>query len=158
MQDPLSSIPHQTYQAHRVNRLTSHTSVLPKPSVTDTFYGTAAAGMISAEPQLRDLKKESTAFVPTSLKRKKPAAGMSSSKVNAAPSLGGESDLSEPPPASRPDLVSSLKDKFGPVPSVSTAPPNGKGLLKGMQPNVGKKDDYQKFVEEMGDILGAAKP
>jgi len=27
-----------------------------------------------------------------------------------------------------------------------------------MQPNAGKKDDYQKFVEEMGDILGTPKP
>ena len=161
MQDPLSSIPHQTYQAHRVNRLTPHPSLPPKPSsVSETFpsaLGTTAA-TVSAEPQLRDLKKEATAFVPTSLKRKKPAVGMSSSKVNAAPSLGGESESSEPLPALRPDLVSSLMDKFGPVPPVSATPPNGKGLAKGMQPGAEKKDDYLKFVEEMGDILGTSKP
>ncbi|KAG1749758.1 WW domain binding protein 11-domain-containing protein [Suillus paluster] len=160
MQDPLSSIPHQTYQAHRVNRLTPHPSLPLKPSSVPgaSPVGIASnnttAATVSAEPQLRDLKKEATAFVPTSLKRRKPAAGMVSSKVNAAPSLGGGSESSEPAPASRPDLVSSLMDKFGPVPVIPTAPPNDKGSARGMQSNTGKKDDYQKFVAEMGDILG----
>lgn len=164
MQDPLSSVPHQTYQAHRVNRLTPHPSLPQKPlsvpgtsPVGITISNTTAA-TVSAEPQLRDFKKEATAFVPTSLKRKRPAAGMTSSKVNAAPSLDGRSESSEPAPASRPDLVSSLMDKFGPVPVVAAAPPNDKGFSKGMQPNAGKKDDYQKFVDEMGDILGTSKP
>ncbi|OJA12341.1 hypothetical protein AZE42_02781 [Rhizopogon vesiculosus] len=162
VQDPLSSIPHQTYQAHRINRLTPHPSLPPKPSsVSEAFSAGIAVSTttatVSAEPQLRDLKKEATAFVPTSLKRKKPVVGISSSKVNAAPSLGGETDSSEPPPASRPDLVSSLKDRFGPVPAVSVASPNSRGPAKGMQPSAEKKDDYQKFVEEMGDILGTAR-
>jgi WW domain-binding protein 11 len=51
-----------------------------------------------------------------------------------------------------------LKDRFGPVPVVSAVPPNGKGPAKGMQSSAEKKDDYQKFVEEMDDILGTAKP
>ncbi|KAG0702750.1 WW domain binding protein 11-domain-containing protein [Suillus ampliporus] len=157
MQDPLSSIPHQTYQAHRVTRLTPHPSLPPKPSSVPggspvgIAGNNATAATVSAGPQLRDFKKEATAFVPTSLKRKKPAAGMASSKVNAAPSLGGGSESSEPAPASRPDLVSSLMDKFA-------ATPNDKGSARGIQPNAGKKDDYQKFVEEMGDILGTSKP
>jgi hypothetical protein len=139
-----------------------HPSLPLKPSSVSAafsagFSGSTTAATVSAEPQLRDLKKEATAFVPTSLKRKKPAVGMSSSNVNAAPSLGGEPDSSEPPPASRPDLVSSLKDRFGPVPVVSAVPPNGKGPAKGMQSSAEKKDDYQKFVEEMDDILGTAK-
>ncbi|KAG2755417.1 hypothetical protein P692DRAFT_20844310 [Suillus brevipes Sb2] len=163
MQDPLSSIPHQTYQAHRVNRLTPHPSLPEKPSPPGaSLLGIAGnnttTATVSAAPQLRDFKKEATAFVPTSLKRKRPAAGMASSKVNAAPSLGAGSESSEPAPASRPDLVSSLMDKFGPVPVVAAASLNEKASSKGMQPDAGKKDDYQKFVEEMGDILGTSKP
>ncbi|KAG1784211.1 WW domain binding protein 11-domain-containing protein [Suillus placidus] len=164
MQDPLSSIPHQTYQAHRVNRLTPHPSLPSKPPPTPgasplviTANNTTTA-TVSAAPQLRDFKKEATAFVPTSLKRKKAATGMASSKVNAAPSLGAGSESSEPAQASRPDLVSSLMDKFGPVPVVAAASLNEKGSSKTMQLNVGKKDDYQKFVEEMGDILSTSKP
>ncbi|KAG2159605.1 WW domain binding protein 11-domain-containing protein [Suillus bovinus] len=162
MQDPLSSIPHQTYQAHRVNRLTPHPSLPPKPppapgAVSLGITGNNTTATVSAAPQLRDFKKEATAFVPTSLKRKKPAAGMMSSKVNAAPSLGTGSEASEPAQASRPDLVSSLMDKFGPVPVVGAASLNEKSSSKGMQPNVGKKDDYQKFVEEMDDILGTSR-
>jgi WW domain-binding protein 11 len=49
-------------------------------------------------------------------------------------------------------------DKFGPVPVVAAASLNEKASSKGMQSDAGKKDDYQKFVEEMGDILGASKP
>ncbi|KAG1828413.1 WW domain binding protein 11-domain-containing protein [Suillus variegatus] len=164
MQDPLSSIPHQTYQAHRVNRLTPHPSLpqKPPPAPGAVLLGIAGnnttAATVSAAPQLRDFKKEATAFVPTSLKRKKPATGMASSKVNAAPSLDAGSESLEPAQASRPDLVSSLMDKFGPVPVVAATSLNEKGSSKGMQPNVGKKDDYQKFVEEMGDILGTSKP
>ncbi|KAG1908354.1 WW domain binding protein 11-domain-containing protein [Suillus fuscotomentosus] len=164
MQDPLSSIPHQTYQAHRVNRLTPHPSLpqKPPPAPGTVLLGIAdnntTTATVSAAPQLRDFKKEATAFVPTSLKRKKPATGMASSKVNAAPSLDAGSESLEPAQASRPDLVSSLMDKFGPVPVVAAASLNEKGSSKGMQPNVGKKDDYQKFVEEMGDILGTSKP
>lgn len=163
MQDPLSSIPHQTYQAHRVNRLMPHPSLPAKPSPTGASSlgipgANTATATVSAEPQLRDFKKEAMAFVPTSLKRKKPATGMASSKVNAAPSLGAGSESSELAQVSRPDLVSSLMDKFGPVPVVATASPNEKASSKGMQPDAGKKDDYQKFVEEMGDILGTSKP
>ncbi|TDL28030.1 hypothetical protein BD410DRAFT_818522 [Rickenella mellea] len=91
MQDPLSSIPHTTFQAHQANRQLpppppppgSLNASLPSGS---TVASTSAA-TVSAAPQLRDFKKESTAFVPTTLKRKKAAS--ETVRINSAPSLTG---------------------------------------------------------------------
>lgn len=100
--------------------------------------------------------------MPTSIKRKKTGASgsASSSKINAAPFLGsgsGPGAESEDPVTAgpvRPDLLSTLRDQFGPAPA-----PAGGGSAANR--NVGnkseaakKKDDYEKFVEEMGDMLG----
>ncbi|THH20481.1 hypothetical protein EW146_g861 [Bondarzewia mesenterica] len=150
LQDPLSSVPHQTYQAHRAARNApplppAHGAPLPSPVSVDS-------ATISAAPQLRDLKKESTAFVPASLKRKKAGAAAAAAastaadnKINAAPSLGpGEADEAVIEPE-RPDLLSALKGQLG-------GPPGGtkKVAEKGSK----SKGDYEKFVEEMGDLLG----
>jgi len=128
-QDPLSNIPHRTLQGHP--------SLPPKPGSvkSDTMSSSAT---ISAEPELRDLKKESTAFMPTSVKRKKATV---TPRVNAAPSVGTTDEVE--PAAPRPDLLSTLQGQFGPAPP---EPPAKKS-------KTGTKDDYAKFVEEMGDIL-----
>uniref|UniRef100_A0A8H7Y568 Wbp11/ELF5/Saf1 N-terminal domain-containing protein n=1 Tax=Psilocybe cubensis TaxID=181762 RepID=A0A8H7Y568_PSICU len=160
MQDPLSSVPHQTFQAHRASQLAPpHPSLPanPNPKATPTLppnpslppRPTAAAELAAATvfsaPQLRDFKKEATAFVPTAVKRKKAPAG-SSSKVNAAPVINSSAPLvedsgdAETSPA-RPDLVNALKNQFGPAPPKPTTPMKS------------AKSDYDKFVEEMGDIL-----
>ena len=146
MQDPLASVPHSTYQAHKANRpsLPPHPSLPEKP-----VAAIAAAATVSAEPQLRDLKKEATAFVPTALKRKRPTApGASSAKINAAPALTDEQHAIEPTLV-RPDLLSTLRDQFG-------APPVAKAdASKNVPLSPPKKhDDYNKFLEEMDDILG----
>jgi hypothetical protein len=151
MQDPLSSIPHQTFQAHRSAR---H---LPNPA-TDSLSPSGPlhssnthvpGATISAAPELRDLKKEATSFMPASLKRKKAGTG-TSSKVNAAPLLSsGTEDATETlADPIRPDLLGTLKNRFGP------APPANKRGEKVTAEAVKGKDDYEKFVEEMGDILG----
>jgi hypothetical protein len=54
----------------------SHTPVPPPSAI--------ASATVSAAPQLRDLKKEATAFVPTALKRKK-GTGPGAHAINAAP-------------------------------------------------------------------------
>jgi hypothetical protein len=144
MQDPLSSIPHQTFQAHRDGRSAIPSFTLPVSAGHASSNVNVAAATLSAEPQLRDLKKEATAFVPTSVKRKKAGGNtQSTSKINAAPTLGpgidpGDSEAVVVP--SRPDLLTTLKNQFGPAPIVES------GTTKA-------KDDYEKFVEEMGDIL-----
>ncbi|CAL1694072.1 unnamed protein product [Somion occarium] len=147
MQDPLSSTPHQTYQAHRASR----DAVPPPPSLHPSLPSKprapiSSAAVVSAEPELRDFKKESTAFVPTTLKRKKAGAGSAApTKVNAAPSLAPSTGEEESTQAPRPDLLSALKSQFG-TPS---------GETKSTPALAAKpKDDYEKFVEEMGDILG----
>ncbi|KAF8347049.1 WW domain binding protein 11-domain-containing protein [Amanita rubescens] len=147
LQDPLAGIPHTTYQAHQGTRssLPSHPSLPEKPVAAIT-----AAATVSAEPQLRDLKKEATSFVPYTLKRKRQAAsGVSSAKVNAAPALTDDQETPEPSLA-RPDLLSTLRDQFGAPPMAKT------DTSKSIPPIPAKKnDDYDKFVEEIGDILGS---
>jgi len=111
-----------------------------------------AAATVSAAPALRDFKKESTAFVPASLKRKKAGPGSSNisgttGKVNAAPSLASSESAEDAPlDPVRPDLVGTLSRQFGVPP-----PPSKKHKVS----DSGKpKGDYEKFVDEMGDILG----
>ena len=106
----------------------------------------SAAAVVSAEPELRDFKKEATAFVPTTLKRKR-GGGATSSKVNAAPSVDSATDL-EPAAAPRPDLLGTLRSQLGP--SIGSS-----GASSKPQPTQKPKDDYAKFLEEMGDVLGS---
>ena len=155
IQDPLSSIPHQTYQAHRASQLPpGHPSLPPKPPTgtpgTIPARGVHPGAIISAEPELRDLKKEATTFVPTSLKRKKASGPPTSSKVNAAPSVN--IGLEAMSPQARPDLVGVLKSQLG---TVTASPSNSQVPDKGLKaPIVKGTDDYQKFVNEMSDLLG----
>ncbi|KAI6031531.1 WW domain binding protein 11-domain-containing protein [Pisolithus microcarpus] len=87
--DSFSPISHRPRSA-----VTGRSSLPPKPSTTPvsaslTAHAASSSATISAGPQLRDLKKEATAFVPSSLKRKK-ASGSSATvpRINAAPSVG----------------------------------------------------------------------
>ncbi|KAF8167480.1 hypothetical protein B0H34DRAFT_682014 [Crassisporium funariophilum] len=164
MQDPLSSVPYQTFQAHRASQLapphpslppipgqsTASSSSKPTPNPSLPAKPTSAAEMaaatVFAAPQLRDFKKEATSFVPTAVKRKRPAGSdpSTSTKLNAAPSLGSaapsvDDNIEAEAGPARPDLVSALKMQFGPVP---------------VAPAAKSKSDYDKFVDEMGDILG----
>ena len=121
---------------------TSNTSTPPKSQASEAEL---AAATVFAAPQLRDFKKEATAFVPTTVKRKKAAAASTpSSGVNAAPSLGELANDAEKNVDARPDLLSTLRNQFGPAPGSST---------KQDKVDSKRKDDYDRFVEEMGDIL-----
>ncbi|KAF8899135.1 mRNA biogenesis factor-domain-containing protein [Infundibulicybe gibba] len=134
------AIPHHTYQLPD----TSPAPPRPPPPMNPTRSPEAiqhlmssaqtSAATVSAAPQLRDFKKEATAFVPTALKRKKADA---SSKPAA---------LETTKPDARPDLLQTLKDQFGPMPAPPATKPDEPSDTK-------KKDDYAKFVEEMGDML-----
>lgn len=154
MQDPLSAVPHQTYQAHHAVKNSQSSPPLPGQSrplsggVALSSAGRppapAAAATIEAAPELRDFKKEATAFVPATLKRKKAVAG--APKINAAPEAGSEEP--EAPAAARPDLMSILKQNLGSAVSVPLRSADVKSSA------TKPKDDYDKFVEEMGDFLG----
>lgn len=131
MHDSLAGIPHKTYQAQPHPQPATLPPRPPSQSSPGVDNAVTAAATVFAEPELRDLKRESTAFMPASIKRKKTASG--TSKLNAAPSVGtGEPSGSKP---ARPNLLSTLKEQFG------TAGSNS------------KPSDYDKFLEEMGDIL-----
>jgi hypothetical protein len=69
----------------------------------------SSTAVISAEPEMRDFRKESTAFVPTTLKRKKTGV----SKVDSRPDVGTElSVLKREVDNGRPDLVSTLQNRL----------------------------------------------
>jgi inosine triphosphate pyrophosphatase len=88
---------------------------------------------ISAAPQLRDLRKETTVFVPRAAQRKKAAAGPA---VNAAPGRNANEDeegdvrvVPRPAPAS--GLMGKLSSMLGP-----TRPDTDEG-----------EDEYEAFLE-----------
>jgi hypothetical protein len=174
MQDPLTSLPHQTFQAYRAQQGNMGHPLPDKPTQYTTINQVSSAqssaqsilstegGIISAPAQLRDLKKESTSFVPSSLKRKK-AGGMtntsgkpSASRINAAPEANVADKASESgeAEAARPDLLGALKTNFpAPIPKSGTDDARVK-KRKLEVPEIKKgKDDYEKFIEEIGDIL-----
>lgn len=89
-------------------------------------------------------------FVPAALKKRKAAASVAASRINAAPSVGPQ-DESEPATAPRPDLMSTLKNQFGTASGfVEAHAAESKPKTAVSQ----SKDDYEKFLSEMGDILG----
>ena len=171
MQDPLSSVPHQIYQAHLVQNQHTHSNkstipipglphnpnLPPRPESVSRSHELSASSsaVISAEPQLRDLKKESTAFVPSALKRKKGAGG-TSGRVNAAPSFSEDNDTTNV--TAKPDLLVTLREKLGPMVSdKKEGLPEGKGDVskkRKLNEIERSKDDYDKFLEEMSDVLG----
>ncbi|KAL5494574.1 hypothetical protein ACEPAI_35 [Sanghuangporus weigelae] len=163
VQDPLSDQPHKTFQAFRAER---HSGA----STENADTGASTTATVSAEPQLRDFKKESTAFVPAALKRKK-AGGTGGGKINAAPSVSSdagngeanEAGETEAAAAPKPDLLGSLRDKFGPMTSTNASMGSDANSEKDGDQQTKKrkvqksKDDYDKFLEEMGELLDARR-
>ena len=113
----------------------------PRPSaVPPPPLPTSTTAVISALPELRDFKKEATSFVPR--QAKKSAKG--NSRVNATPDTG------DPMPAeARPDLMKSLEEA-----GVSIPKQQATGMAqKKTSAKVEAKDDYDKFMDDMGDLL-----
>ncbi|KIY52008.1 hypothetical protein FISHEDRAFT_63980 [Fistulina hepatica ATCC 64428] len=185
MQDPLSGMPHVAYQARRAahgpapvsSSLPRPPSSLPQKPVTvpgtapsaapvkTTNPAVTAAATVSAEPQLRDFKKEATAFVPASLKRKRAVEnkGVTGGRINAAPDTaqkageGAGADDSRDTADGlagivRPDLAGALRG-VGVVPTAVPAPPPPQKKAKSSGTVNNGPDDYAKFVEEIGGLL-----
>jgi hypothetical protein len=118
-----------------------------EPATPTISEAQIAAATISAAPELRDLKKEATAFLPSALTRKKASTAKNSApKLNSAPDTTGPGASDHA--AARPNIVSALKEQFGPVPS-SSIKLNGPISSSGVK----GKDGYERFVEELADIL-----
>ncbi|CEL56083.1 hypothetical protein RSOLAG1IB_07536 [Rhizoctonia solani AG-1 IB] len=156
VQDPLSNVPHITYQTHQAQRHQfppssstggQHTALQHGlPSKPGGAPPTTASATISAEPELRDFKKEATAFVPTSMRRaakKGPSTNVTSGiQINAAPDES--SDQSGPSAEPRKDLMAVLGSQLG----TRDKPASGSNTKTGQG-----KDDYEKFLAEVGSFL-----
>lgn len=116
----------------------------------------SAAATVSAEPELRDFKKESTAFLPSALKRKKGGGTTGGgSRINAAPTLGSDV-TSEGAAQAKPDLLGALREKLGPMAGTNNEDtPELDVKKRKLEPSRREKpkDDYDKFLAEMGDFL-----
>lgn len=127
-------------QAQPTNLTTTAPAAKPTPQT---------GGMISAEPQLRDLRKEATVFVPRGIKRKKgPGAAPT---INATPNGGDVDDEGDAVRRKRddgPDLKSRLQGVLGDAPAL--APSQAKKPAQSA--GGGGDDDYQNFLKGLGDI------
>jgi hypothetical protein len=119
---------------------------------------TAAGVTVSAAPELRDFKKEATSFVPRGIRQKTQV--IKGPRVNAAPATGEKdtdadadaetgANQGEGSTGPRPDLLQSL----------TKAGITGKGKAKptqaaGSQANASGQDEYARFMEDIGDMLG----
>ncbi|SAM82531.1 uncharacterized protein UBRO_05233 [Ustilago bromivora] len=114
----------------------------PPPSIPDGV-------VIAAEPQLRDLKKESTAFVPAALRKKQQEekARMKRGlpgRIDAAPiSEDMSSEASAAAYKEKPDLLKSVQAHL---------PPKSAGVQSESSGNNSKKE-YDEFLDEVGDLL-----
>ncbi|TKY85322.1 hypothetical protein EX895_005484 [Sporisorium graminicola] len=118
----------------------------PPPAVPDGV-------VISAEPQLRDFRKESTAFVPAAIRKKQQEekARMKRGlpgRVDAAPLSNKNPDSSSASYKDKPDLLKSLQAH---LPS-KDATSHGRSGDKVDKSNSSKKD-YDRFLDEIGDLL-----
>lgn len=105
--------------------------------------------VISAEPQLRDFKKESTAFVPAAIRKKQQEEkarikrGLPG-RVDAAPISKDMPDASSASLRNKPDLLKSVQAHLPAKDAGSQGQSGGKA---------GSKEDYDRFLDEIGDLL-----
>lgn len=99
-----------------------------------------------AAPELRDLKKEATAFVPRGVRQK--VAPKETSGVNAAPVTGdGEMEEVEEQDA-RPNLMDVLA-KAG----ITGRPQQEASTSTSKRRNEDQQDEYDQFMADIGDLL-----
>ncbi|SNX84846.1 uncharacterized protein MEPE_03555 [Melanopsichium pennsylvanicum] len=113
----------------------------PPPSLPDGV-------VISAEPQLRDLKKESTAFVPAAIRKKQ-----AEEKARAKRGLPGRIDAAPIAEDMFKSASASYKDRADLLKSVQAhLPPKGADGSSQRGKNSSRKE-YNQFLSEVGDLL-----
>jgi hypothetical protein len=152
-QDPLSDIPHSTFQAHRIAKQEGGATTGEQAGPGDAAPVPAAA-VIEAAPQIRDLRKEAAAFVPRAAKKKKTVA--SAIQVNAAPPPGDNPAMAN----EEPSMVSEDKEEVKPPAPVYN--PAAGGLMGKLSGILGSapasrttdkpKDDYQSFLAGLDNL------
>ncbi|KDN45301.1 hypothetical protein K437DRAFT_256645 [Tilletiaria anomala UBC 951] len=120
-------------------------------SVNPEASSSLSATTISAAPQLRDLKREVTEFVPAAIRKKQATdkarakMGLPPAQVSSAP--GVDEGQGRSSSSSSGGLLEKLKPQLegsarGPGPSAAGAKDRGASA-----------DDYQKFLDSVGDLL-----
>ncbi|GJN87231.1 hypothetical protein Rhopal_000176-T1 [Rhodotorula paludigena] len=116
--------------------------------------GPGGSATISAAPQLRDFKKEATAFVPAAMRKKMAQqkaqlakAGLGS--IDAARGVGGEEGAQVGQSEGRKSLLDEMRERGIGVPGGA-----GAGAATGgeKKPDAGM-EDYERFRAEMGSLL-----
>ncbi|PWN35777.1 uncharacterized protein FA14DRAFT_160787 [Meira miltonrushii] len=146
-----TSLPNQyePYSSPRDHNSTRTSHPLPSRPPPSTSQAIVPPGpppgkpttVISAEPVLRDLKKESTAFVPTAIRKKQAAEKAKAAKgglpgsVNAAPGAIRDRGTEE----ERSELITSLQSQIE--------------QRAGSNNKEDGQDDYQKFLGNVQDLL-----
>ncbi|KDE07354.1 hypothetical protein MVLG_02396 [Microbotryum lychnidis-dioicae p1A1 Lamole] len=127
--------------------VSSSATVTGLPTPFAAIGASAPAATISAAPQLRDLKKEATAFMPSHLRKKKATTASASTAASAG--LGsidaarGSGEGGNPIPE-RASLLGALKD----------AGISGQKSMGGAQTKAERaKEDYARFEAEMAEFL-----
>lgn len=165
LQDPLSDTPTQFFQGHRLQHnlpprpppapsdttsnppsaVAAATSPVPsKPADSTSKPVDYTAAAISAAPVMRDLRKEATIFVPRGVKRKQ-AAAPGGVNVNAAPGRGEiDEDGHERRVKVKEEEGGGLMGRLKGV--------IGDGASKPVRPKADGDDEYQKFLEGLGDL------
>ena len=151
-QDPLSNVPHTTFQAHQVAKQEEAASSVDKPASVGNAPPVAA--VIEAAPQIRDLRKEAAAFVPRAAKKKKTAAA--AIQIDAAP-----------PPESQPGetlaenqkAIAAAADETPAAPPAPVYNPAAGGLMGKLSGILGSApapakpaDDYQSFLAGLDEL------
>lgn len=143
-------------------RTSSHASAQPPPRPAAIAALAAEGAIISAEPKLRDLKKELTSLVPTAIlrKRTKPTPSQPTEPKEAivpglAPSAVGSHSVSiklfRPKINAAPDLGD---DDASPAPAAPLLAPGNLFPSKPPPAPVNPpKDEYDVFMKEMEGLL-----
>jgi hypothetical protein len=123
---------------------------------------TSGVSTIFVAPELRDFKKEATAFVPRGIRQKAQAATIGP-RVNAAPiSAGGASpdarDDDGGEELQRPDLMKTLaKAGITGTGASGSATANAAAHVEKEPPktigNQEQQDEYERFMDDIGDLL-----
>jgi len=121
------------------------------PSASASSASTSSSATISAAPQLRDLKKEATAFLPAAMRKKQQQqkaklerVGLSKVDASRGDSSRGDGEEGVTAIEKGPSLMESLKARGV-----------GAGGLSGSLPPPKKREDedYKKFEENMKEFL-----
>lgn len=151
-QDPLSNVPHTTFQAHRVAKQEGAASTGSQPATGESTPPVAA--VIEAAPQLRDFGKEAAAFVPRAAKKKKTAT--SAIQIDAAPSPQTQS---EDAPSTESRAQPSGAEEKQEVPAAPVYNPASGGLMGKLSGILGSApaptkphDDYQSFLAGLDNL------